>query len=250
MADAIKLLMDDGAVVAADRALTNQQGFNRELIGGIIYVINETNLGRAGDAYSRMKEFVTNPEIWIHPKGGTPFKVKNWSRCIQTANDVSYCPVGFDDERVIVIQMNKLDKNKVIDWENELKPALISERGQFLHALQSYELPPPAGRCFLPILNTDAKLESIESNLPTLNDEQGDWLQQVMELVEQDKWTGMLTFKEIQKLLTVPPGHTNSWLAAWKVMDLHFRNVGLIPDSRRFVKNGPNKGPAAWGFQS
>jgi len=252
LTDAIKLLLDDGAVVAADYALTNQQGFNRELVGGVVFTINETDLSRAGEAaYSKLKEYVTNPEITIHPKGGTPFKTKNWSRCIQTANDLSHCPVGFDDERVIVIELTKIPAEEVLDWETKLKPKLMEQRGHFLHALLNYELPPvaPGSRCFLPILSTDAKAVTIESNLPTLNEDQEKWCHRTIDLAQKGEWKGLKTFDEFSPRIKGGPSNPSSWRAAWNKMEPHFRNAGLNPIKRAFVKSGPNKGAAAWGFQ-
>lgn len=59
--------------VEADSALTNQQGFNRQLAGAILCYVEETNLNNTGSrAYERIKNWVTGDNISIHPKGVDP----------------------------------------------------------------------------------------------------------------------------------------------------------------------------------
>lgn len=253
--DALALLMEEGAVVAIDNALTNSSGFNAELEGGVIYTIHETDLSKSSKtAYNRLKELVTDPWITIHPKGHTPYRVRNWSRIVQTANGLECFVVGFDDERFVIIRLEKLDPRKVIDWETELKPALLAERAAFLHALLNHKLPNPApgSRCFLPILGTESKTQAINNNLPKLSRDQEILLDRIVALVEAGKWDRLLTLEEIQALFqptdaAIVPSSGRAWTHAWNRLELHLRQFGLQPVSRAYEQR---KHAAAWGFDA
>lgn len=86
--EALSLLTTKG-VARADNALVNQQGFNGELEGAILCVVEETDLRRNKQAYNRIKDWVTSPVIQIHAKGQTPFSTINtshWIQCLSNRN--------------------------------------------------------------------------------------------------------------------------------------------------------------------
>lgn len=152
--EAIGRLLTKG-VVRADTALTNTSGFNGELFGAIICVIEETNLSTSKIALQRIKDLVTAKTISIHPKGGTPFMAPNLTHWIQCANDPSYCSVLEGDTRLTVIGVNKLTNNIPRDI---LHQYLDKEAPFFLKHILDIKLPPPASRLALPVIGTQDKL--------------------------------------------------------------------------------------------
>jgi hypothetical protein len=145
-------------VTKADSALTNDQGFNGELEGAIIAYVEETNLGgqKSERAYNRIKEWVTNEDIMIHPKSKTPYIVQNTLHFIQTANYAHYCPIFKGDTRITVIKVNKIPKEQWLHRET-LDARLDDEAADFLCELISIELPPPLDRLNVPIIITHDK---------------------------------------------------------------------------------------------
>jgi hypothetical protein len=147
----------------ADAALTSQAGFNAELQGAIVCVVEEINLGQNATAYNRIKDWVTAKEICIHPKGGTPYHVPNTTHWIQTANDYSYCPIFPGDTRITVIHVPPLDPisampRKVFDTRLE------QEAADFLAELLALELPPPCDRLNIPVIDTEDKQITAQIN--------------------------------------------------------------------------------------
>ncbi len=84
--EALGLLVTKG-VEKGDNALINQQGFNGELEGSILCVVEETDLRRNKQAYNRIKDMVTSPILQIHPKGGTPYNSPNTTHWVQCVSD-------------------------------------------------------------------------------------------------------------------------------------------------------------------
>jgi len=83
--EALDLLFDRG-YIKADKALTNQQGFNAEIESAVLCIIEETDL-RNTQAYNRIKEWVTAKYISIHEKGKTPYMSQNFTHWIHCMPD-------------------------------------------------------------------------------------------------------------------------------------------------------------------
>jgi len=64
-------------VKRADVALLSQQGFNKELEGAILCVLDEVDLRKNKVAYNRIKDWTTGREMVIHEKGMTPYHIPN-----------------------------------------------------------------------------------------------------------------------------------------------------------------------------
>ena len=82
--EALALLLTKG-YKRADAALVSQAGFNGELEGAIIAVVEETDLRKNISAYNRIKDWVTSRDLLIHCKGKTPYHIPNtshWIHCI------------------------------------------------------------------------------------------------------------------------------------------------------------------------
>ncbi|MBA4105668.1 MAG: hypothetical protein C0485_07900 [Pirellula sp.] len=247
--DSIALLMESGAVVNANDAVTSSSGFNGEMEGKVIYKISEIDLSKSGStAESRCRDWVTNPILHIHRKGITPYDVVNYGRVIQMANDLSYKLVSTEDARTIVIELAKISPANHLDWETELKPKLIAERAAFLYHLLNYGLPEhgaKGSRCYLPILSTEAKADSIAANLAPLQGNVAHLFEQIVTKAHRGEWQGELEYTDIFRLIDDVPPNSKSWGAAWRRMEPHFRAHGLNPSHRPRVEH---KSSAAWGF--
>lgn len=245
--DSCKLLFSRGAVVDANTAATSDAGFSFELIGAVMYVLNELDLSRSGSkAESRVRKWTTGHTINIHEKGRTPFETRNYARVIQMANDLSYKMVDADDERVVIIELPKIKSR--IDWARKLEPALKRERAAFLHTLLNYYLPEqsaPNSRCFLPILMTDAKQQAITLSLPTLSADDELLLNNVMKAHEEG-WTELCEFDELPEVVQTRY-KPNTFQAAWNRISKHLSALGLFPIDREAIKRHQK---AAWGFQN
>jgi hypothetical protein len=168
--EALSLLVTFNGYRRAEQALLSQQGFNAELKSAIICVIEETNLSqRTKTAYTRIKDWVTSPFISIHPKGGTPYLVRNSTHWVQCSNDITYCPVFPGDTRVTMIHVNHIPENK---WENknDIFIKLKKEAPDFLGELLNLELPKSPDRCRVPVIATTEKVLLQKQNQDALEE--------------------------------------------------------------------------------
>lgn len=154
-------------VVRADNALQNQQGFNSELASAVLCVVEETDLKKDKTAYNRIKDYVTSPEIQIHPKHGTPYMIQNCTHWIQTSNEMDSCPIFEGDTRITLIYVGPLAPQDMIP-KLQLKAMLRKEAPDFLAALLSMELPVSDSRLSVPTLDTESKKRVSEKNMSLL----------------------------------------------------------------------------------
>ena len=152
--EAISLLVT-GGVVKADTALTSQSDFNGELANGVLAVIDEKNIARAGPAvYNRIKEWTTSLSISIHRKGMEVFQQRNSLHFIQLANEKDACPVIPGDTRIVGISVEPL-------IEEIPKPFLLKkceeEGPHFMKTLMTVPMPESMTRLRLPVLETGTK---------------------------------------------------------------------------------------------
>lgn len=166
--EAIGLLVTKG-VGRMDTALSSSSNFNGELMGLILGVIEETNLGsqKHGAVLQRIKDLVTSKEIMIHNKHKTPMMVKNSLHMVQCANSGSFCPLFPGDTRVVVIKVNdlqeKIPKKRLIDQ-------LIVEAPAFLTEVRHLILPETPSRLRIPVIHTTEKDTLADSNMGVLDD--------------------------------------------------------------------------------
>lgn len=161
--ESLRFLFTKG-IVRADNALINQSGFNAELEHAIVCVIEEINLSKSGSpAYNRIKDWVLAPEMSIHKKQRTPYLQPNSTHWVQTANDITFVPVGFGDTRIVVIKVDDLDPKEKIP-KRFFEGSLRKEAADFLGELLSMELPDPIDRFNIPVLVTDDKAKAQASN--------------------------------------------------------------------------------------
>ncbi|MEZ6184732.1 MAG: DUF5906 domain-containing protein [Planctomycetota bacterium] len=148
-----------GGVVNADRALSNERGFNAELEGNVLALIEETNITKQGRkaSYNRLKDWVTADVISIEGKGGNAYEVPNTLHFLQTANDPRNVAFESGDTRITAIELEPMAEEERIDAE-ELHKRLSEEAPAFLHTLLNLEIPSMGdGRMCPPALTTDLK---------------------------------------------------------------------------------------------
>lgn len=161
--EALSLLMTSG-YKRADLALTNSSGFNGELEGAVLCVIEEVSFKNARDAiYNRIKDYVTSPYLnirWLHQ---SPYMSPNSTHWIQCANDISACPAFAGDTRITFIKVDALDLLELIP-KKVMMSRLEKEAPNFLATILDIEIPNSGDRLALPILNTNDKCAIQDNN--------------------------------------------------------------------------------------
>ena len=151
----------------ADAALISQSGFNAELEGAIVCVVEETDLrykgGPQSPAYNRIKDWVTSRELMIHPKGKTPYHIPNTSHWVHCANDMQACPIFPGDTRITMCLVPALDPIDLIP-KKRMIPMLEKEAPDFLAEILQLELPESNDRLNVPALLTEDKAMAQELN--------------------------------------------------------------------------------------
>ena len=157
----LRLLFTRGCV-RADKALTNPQGFNGELAGAVLAVVEETNVRHSKMAADRIKDWVTGRTILIHPKTKTPYEQQNATHWVQCSNPADYCPILPGDTRITMIYVAPFEGEEVP--KHELMPMLKAEAPAFLSTVKRLDLPPPNSRLRIPVLETQDKREQQAGN--------------------------------------------------------------------------------------
>ncbi len=204
---ALGLLMDKG-YVEADSALINPQGFNKPLAGAILCYVEETDLSNArGTAYNRIKNWVTADNLSIHPKGLDPYMMPNTTHWVQCANRREACPIFAGDSRIVMVQVPPLPHDE-IPWKEEMRPALQKQAPDFLRTLLDTQLPPPCGRLWLPVLETDAKREALRDSQDAPEEESSLDHDRLMEAVRE--FIAEMLYFDIEGQ-SVPSGRRMYW---------------------------------------
>lgn len=160
--EALHLLLSRG-YARADLALVNSNGFNDELAGAVLAIIEEIDLRKDKNAANRIKDWVTAKEILLHPKGKTPYHAANSLHFIQCSNSQNYCPIFPGDTRITMIYVPELSLTSMIP-KKDLLPLLEKEAPDFLAAVLKMEIPPSNDRLNVPVITTSDKLELQLSN--------------------------------------------------------------------------------------
>ena len=153
--EALSLLFSRG-YERAEAALVNQSGFNKELEGQVVCVVEEVDLRENKQAYNRIKDWVTARDMLIHEKGKTPYHITNTTHWIQVANKHMYCPIFAGDTRITVCHVKPLPITDLIP-KKILIAKLEKEAPDFLASLFAIELPASADRLNVPTIETDEK---------------------------------------------------------------------------------------------
>ncbi len=158
-----EILVTKGAI-QANASLQSGQGFNYELENAILCYVEEVDLKADKTAYNRIKDWVTAPEMLIHPKFGTPYLTKNYTKWVQCSNDPESCPVFPGDTRITLCHVKDLAPENLIPKE-ELKARLRKEAPDFLAAVLNMELPDSHDRLAVPTIDTEGKKRAEEKNM-------------------------------------------------------------------------------------
>ena len=153
--EALSLLLTKG-YQRADAALISQAGFNAELEGAIICVVEETDLKKNNVAYNRIKDWVTSRDLLIHCKGKTPYHISNTTHWIQCANNHEACPIFPGDTRITMSYVEPVEPLELIP-KKILIPLLENEASDFIASIINLELPPSNDRLNVPVVETSDK---------------------------------------------------------------------------------------------
>jgi hypothetical protein len=164
--EALEMLMT-GGYMRADVAIISSSGFNGELEGQILCVVEETNLQKAVVARNRIKDWVMSKSILIHPKGRTPYQVRNTVHFVQTGNKIDECPIFSGDTRITMIHVPVLDMMDMIP-RNQLHQQLKQEAPDFLGEIMRIEIPLSGDRLNVPIVESEIKKLTADSNRDAL----------------------------------------------------------------------------------
>jgi len=156
--ESLQLLFDnDRGYCYGKQALISQGGYNGELANAVLCVVEEVDLSLdSSTAYNRIKEWVTNKQILIHPKGEQAYTSLNTTHWVQCANNPHYCPVFKDDTRIVVVECKALNPTSLIP-RFEMIELLEKEAVDFLTALMQMKLPRSGDRLNVPVITTDSK---------------------------------------------------------------------------------------------
>jgi hypothetical protein len=210
--ESLSLLLTRG-YQRADAALISQAGFNAELEGAILCVVEETDLRKNQQAYNRIKDWVTSRDLLIHCKGKTPYHIPNTTHWIQCSNNHQSCPIFQGDTRITMSYVEPLDPLELIP-KKRLMPLLEKEASDFLSALLHLDLPPSNDRLNIPVIETEDKLmlqklnetplerfltdETIIKNGQKLKfSEFYDRFQESLDITEQQAWSKIRTRREL-----------------------------------------------------
>jgi hypothetical protein len=160
--ESIRLLLTRG-VVAADRALTSDQGYNGELEDAVLAVVDEVDISKSGSStYNKLKEWVTGITISIHAKYKEPKDVRSCLHFVQMSNSRKSLPVFPGDTRITAMNVPSLEEEIPRERLQEL---LKQEAPHFMRTLMDFTIPEATGRLMLPIIETQGKVEAAAGNV-------------------------------------------------------------------------------------
>jgi hypothetical protein len=162
---AFKLLVSSG-VASADRALGSNNDFNGELANCVLAYVEETDLSsNGGKAYSRIKDWTTNDELWIRRMRTDAYKQRNTLHFVHTANKLKHLYLEPNDTRIVVAYVPDFEPNEEIAHD-ALIERLKNEAPHFMRTIMDLTLPAPHSRLGLPPLRTKNKdrAEEIHGN--------------------------------------------------------------------------------------
>lgn len=155
--EALELLFHPG-YYRADHALQNPSGFNGELEGAILCVVEETNLGKNKNAGERVKDWVTSRQISLHIKNLTPFMVTNTMHFVQCCQFRSFCPIFPGDTRITMIHVKDKPVHQIP--KKILLRQLEKEAADFLGVITTLQIPESNSRLNLPVIVTSDKVSA------------------------------------------------------------------------------------------
>jgi hypothetical protein len=163
--ECLDLLLTKG-VEKADRALTSEQGYNGELAGAVLAVVDEVDISKAGSSvYNKLKEWVTGLTISMHEKYKTVVDMVSTLHFVQCANSRANLPVFPGDTRITAMNVPCLEEEIPRDQFHE---RCRQEAPHFMYTLMNFEIPEATGRLMLPIVETQGKADAAAGHVDEL----------------------------------------------------------------------------------
>jgi hypothetical protein len=159
---ALELLFENGrGYMFADAALKSPSGFNGELVGAVICVIEEVDLSHSRSAANRLKDWVTADYFAARALYKDIQRVRSYMHFIQCANNPKNVPVFDGDTRVVMIPVYTLEKETP---KKLFLQQLKDEAPAMLHKFLNMDLGKPESRLGMPVLDTALKQSVMQSN--------------------------------------------------------------------------------------
>lgn len=159
--ESISLLITRG-VKAADRALTNDAGYNGELMNVVLAYIDEIDIATAGAAvYNKLKAWSTGLTLPIHAKYHQVVEAPNTLHFVQMANNLESLPVFQGDKRITAFEIYPVIAPIPKDV---LMNSMTEEAPHFMRTLMDWPIPEAQSRLRLPVIETDTKSAAILHN--------------------------------------------------------------------------------------
>lgn len=211
--------------VIANESLENKGGFNGELAGAVLCVVEEIEVARR--AHKRIKLWTTGQTILIHEKGATAYTQPNNLHFVQTGNALSDCPLLKGDTRITAAEVYRPEASDRIP-KDELMRKCLAEAPAFLWTALHVKLPAMQDRLGVPVLETEDKKGQQLANRDPLEeflDKTPEWLSWTDEQV-CDKFLTTLDgrmaheWDRARVLRSLPPGNRVTRRLCRSLLDL------------------------------
>lgn len=179
---ALGLLFARGFVEGV-RALNEK--FNKLLAGAVVVYLDEEKVSR--ESAQKVKYYIDSDDMTMRLMRTDSFMFDNFTHWIACYNFTDGVSVEDGDERVIMAQVPTLYNEDKIPWKAVMLPALEEEKANFLGTLLDLELPPSAGRLYLPVLSTSLKEKVMETNRTNTPCDRKELLERVVEKITEKK---------------------------------------------------------------
>jgi hypothetical protein len=156
----LRFLIDPGVEEINEEALVDK--FTGELEGKVLCLIEELDLrDKRNKAYATLKRVLTSKTLTIRRMRTDAYTVPNFTHFIHTANDARFVPCETEDMRIVMVEVAPIRTFiESLDFENGIK----RESPSMLRKLLDMPLVEPAGRFWLPVVQTSLK-ESVLAGL-------------------------------------------------------------------------------------
>lgn len=232
-------LMTGNGYVNSARGLTTD--FNKQLFGCVLWDFDDVNLaGRSGELYGKIKPLMTNDRIGMCGKGETEIQVDNTLHFVHSGNAIEYFAVQSGDTRWILGEVRPLEQEIP---EAILTRRLLKEAPYYLRALFDLPMPEPAGRLFLPVLDTPLKNRLLsERSRNGMTPDQRQLLSRLHNAAANGKLSDWVTFDQLKRL-TQTSLTAQEFKGVWPRYAADLERAGF-KTAHRSNLNG--RTPAAW----
>lgn len=153
--EAFQLLVSKG-LANAKRCLAKGCEFNYELANCVLAYVDEQDLSQDKTATEKMKEMSTQIMLSIRRMHADQYEVMSYLHLVHVANSLSYHRIEVGDVRTTVAAVTRPEHP--ID-KDVLQARLKDEARYFMRTVFNTQLPPPAGRLAVAVLENADKQE-------------------------------------------------------------------------------------------